>query len=115
AVEIFCHIQAARQVWLHRLMPDKQPFPADGVFPVWPLDDAALAVQRMDTVWGAYAAALNDAELARVCRYTSTEGKPWTTPVADILTHVLNHSTYHRGQIASLVAATGIKPPSTDF
>jgi len=35
--------------------------------------------------------------------------------VQDILTHVLLHSAYHRGQIASQVRSSGEQPPYTDF
>lgn len=48
-------------------------------------------------------------------RDISTEGVKYESTVLDILTHVVNHSTYHRGQIASLIAATGTKPAVTDY
>jgi uncharacterized damage-inducible protein DinB len=35
---------------------------------------------------------------------------PWT-----VLRHVVNHATYHRGQIASKLKRFGIEQPSTDF
>lgn len=36
-------------------------------------------------------------------------------PLADTMQHVLNHSSYHRGQIAGLLRQTGHQPPSIDF
>jgi uncharacterized damage-inducible protein DinB len=35
--------------------------------------------------------------------------------VQDVLTHVVLHSAYHRGQIASLMRAGGAVPAYTDF
>ena len=36
-------------------------------------------------------------------------------PLADTLQHLLNHSSYHRGQVASLLRQTGYDPPAIDF
>jgi uncharacterized damage-inducible protein DinB len=47
--------------------------------------------------------------------YKNTKGEPWTDTVQDILTHVLMHSAYHRGQIASQMRASGQTPAYTDF
>lgn len=114
AVQIWAHTQAARRIWLLRL-GETIDAPSDGLFPVWSLEKAQREANEMDRAWLEYIARLDEKELARVARYTSTEGKGYDTDVRDILTHVVNHSTYHRGQIASLVAATGTKPAVTDF
>lgn len=114
AVQVWSHVQAARRIWLVRLGRGVDP-PADGLFPAWSIDKARSQAEEMDTAWRGYIAALDARELSRVTRYTSTEGKGYDTEVRDILTHVVNHSSYHRGQIASLIAATGAKPPITDF
>jgi uncharacterized damage-inducible protein DinB len=45
----------------------------------------------------------------------NTKSEPRSSSVQDILTHVLLHSAYHRGQIASQVRAGGETPASTDF
>ena len=35
--------------------------------------------------------------------------------IGELVQHVLNHSTYHRGQVAVLLRQIGHRPPSTDF
>lgn len=35
--------------------------------------------------------------------------------LAELIQHILNHSTYHRGQVALLMRQLGYKPPSTDY
>ena len=47
--------------------------------------------------------------------YTNSKGEPWTSTVEEILTHVVIHSAYHRGQIASDVRASGGVPAYTDY
>jgi uncharacterized damage-inducible protein DinB len=47
--------------------------------------------------------------------YRNSKGEPWTSTVGDILTHVVTHSAYHRGQVASELRAAGFIPAYTDF
>jgi uncharacterized damage-inducible protein DinB len=42
-------------------------------------------------------------------------GRTFTLPRWAMLRHIVNHSTYHRGQIASKLKRFGIEPPNTDF
>lgn len=113
AGEIWAHVQAARRIWLHRVgLGDPPP---DGLFPRWPVDRAVAECAAMDTAWNAYIATLAPPDLARVVTYATTEGARKTNALADILTHVFNHSTYHRGQIARLVSECGGTRADTDF
>lgn len=114
AIAVFSHAQAARQLWLSRVS-DLAAFPADGVFPVWNLDTCEVNARAMDDAWRGFVRGLGAAGLARAVRYTSTEGRAYESAVEDILTHVVNHSSYHRGQIAHLLAQTGTRPAVTDF
>ena len=47
--------------------------------------------------------------------YVNVKGDRLTYPLADILLHVVNHGTYHRGQIAHLLRDSGLAAPSTDY
>ena len=42
-------------------------------------------------------------------------GRTFTLPRWGILRHIVNHSTYHRGQVASKLIRFGIEPPNTDL
>jgi|ERR1043165_202317 uncharacterized damage-inducible protein DinB len=111
---IFAHIQMARHEWLFRLgQIDKRPWT---MFPDWPIDQCAADAARLDSLWAAYLETLSDDDLEAEVAYKSNEGKPFMSLRRDILTHVYNHSTYHRGQIAILVKQAGGTPPdSTDY
>lgn len=56
-----------------------------------------------------------DATLAADVEYTTTDGKSWSTPLGELFLHMVNHSTYHRGQLSAFLRNVGAKPPSTDF
>jgi uncharacterized damage-inducible protein DinB len=48
-------------------------------------------------------------------RYTNTKGLTFENSIRDILFHVVNHSTYHRGQIATDFKSNNITPLVTDY
>jgi uncharacterized damage-inducible protein DinB len=47
--------------------------------------------------------------------YRSKRGSRWSSRVEDVLTHVLTHSAYHRGQVAREMRVAGLEPAYTDF
>jgi uncharacterized damage-inducible protein DinB len=47
--------------------------------------------------------------------YVNSQGNQFTNTIRDILFHVVNHSTYHRAQIASDLKQSGIEPLITDY
>ena len=58
---------------------------------------------------------LSDDALARPVPYTLLNGTRGEQTLGDLLTHVVNHSTYHRGQVATMLRQVGAAPPATDF
>jgi uncharacterized damage-inducible protein DinB len=115
ALQIWAHVQWARQMWLSRLGAAEPPSMDEGRFPVRSLARVLEECAEMDRAGGEYMARLTPQELARPVRYTSTEGIAYESTVADILAHAVNHSSYHRGQIARLVAECGGEVAVTDF
>lgn len=53
--------------------------------------------------------------LAGDLSYVNMKGEQWTYPFAEILVHVVNHGTYHRGQLTHLLRDLGRAAPSTDY
>jgi len=51
----------------------------------------------------------------RVVEYRDTRGNSHHNRVRDIFLHVVNHSSYHRGQLALLLGQEQIVPPATDY
>ena len=106
------HIVAAEYLWLGRLLEQ----PSD--LPVWPdftPDDIAARLERLERQWARYLAGLTEEDLPDGVGYRNSLGEFWTNTVGDILTHVVAHGAYHRGQIAAAVRAAGGEPAYTDF
>jgi uncharacterized damage-inducible protein DinB len=57
-----------------------------------------------------------DADLTKMIKYANTSGKHFEAPLSDLLMHVFNHQTHHRGQAHSCLSIlTGKEPPSLDL
>jgi uncharacterized damage-inducible protein DinB len=54
-------------------------------------------------------------QLAAAWSYRNFQGKDTTLPLWAVFRHIVNHATYHRGQIASKLKLLGIEPPVTDL
>jgi uncharacterized damage-inducible protein DinB len=107
------HCNLARQVWLWRIKG--HPYePIKDWFPPMAARQVAEAAASVDAQWSAYLASLTEAELMREIHYTASDGSAFSSTVHDILTHVFNHSTYHRGQIARIVTELGGQRATTD-
>lgn len=107
------HLLGAGWLWLSRLESAASPPPA--VWPDLPLEDAALGIEELARTWDAFVSRLDDAALARTIRYTNSKGEAWSSRVSDVLTHVVLHGSYHRGQIASDLREAGFEPAYSDY
>jgi uncharacterized damage-inducible protein DinB len=54
-------------------------------------------------------------DLERIVEYKNMQGKPFRYNLRTLLQHVVNHSTYHRGQVTTQLRVLGAKPLSTDL
>ena len=53
--------------------------------------------------------------LNRQAEYVNSKGERYVSSVEDILTHVVFHGAYHRGQIAAKMREAGFDPAYTDY
>ncbi len=112
ALRLLNHVIGGELLWLARL--ESRPSPC----PVWP--DFSLAqcgeqIRELPRRWRDYFADTSPADLTETISYVNSKTEPWTSSVADVLTHVCLHGAYHRGQIATEVRAAGRDPAFTDF
>jgi uncharacterized damage-inducible protein DinB len=109
---LMAHIFSAEGLWLERLKGEPQSLP------VWPEFDGKQCEERMEELaqlWSAYLHSMAADNLGGTISYANSKGESWNSTVQDVLTHVIMHSAYHRGQIASATRASGQTPAATDF
>jgi uncharacterized damage-inducible protein DinB len=58
---------------------------------------------------------LDESGLARTVSYHSMTGGADARPLAELLSHLFNHHTHHRGQAHALLKETGAEPPPLDM
>jgi uncharacterized damage-inducible protein DinB len=112
STRLLSHIIAAQHLWLNRLL-NKRPRLA-----VWPdlsLADCSRELRTEQGQWLSYLDGLSESDLSGYCSYTNSKGEVWKNTVADILNHVVLHSSYHRGQIALETRRSGSTPAYTDY
>jgi uncharacterized damage-inducible protein DinB len=107
------HVYAADRTWLARIEGRAQT-----AFVTEP--DYQLAVLENDWPallgrWREWAAALTDDAAARAIAYSDFSGHPWQQPVWQIVLHMVNHGTHHRGQVSGFLRAMGHVPPKLDL
>jgi len=114
ALAIFGHVVAARRAWLGRLGL-APPF-TGALFPAEvELDALRSDCAEAERLWAVAYEGFDDDALARVVDYRSFDGNRFRNRVEDILAQLFGHSSYHRGQIAMLVRASGGQPAITDL
>ena len=62
-----------------------------------------------------FIARLTDERLEQIITYENAKGERWTYALGHMMQHVVNHSSYHRGQIVTLLRQLGHTPASSDF
>ncbi len=61
------------------------------------------------------ASRLTDSFLLGTFSMKTTKGETFTHSYGEAMLHLVNHSNYHRGQVASLIRQAGRVPPATDY
>ena len=107
------HTFAADRVWATRV---------EGHAPASFVSDAdyEIAVLRKEWPgvherWRRWAAHLTDDDAAREISYTDMRGNRWQQPPWQIVLHVVNHATHHRGQAVGFLRSMGQTPPPIDL
>ena len=112
SLALMAHIFSAETLWLERLKAEPQSM---AVWPELGLDQCDAQAKKLSELWTEYLRPMLDDALSEKISYRNSKGEPWSSTVQDVLTHVVMHSAYHRGQIASIMRAIGRMPAYTDF
>lgn len=112
ATRLLGHIFGTEWVWLGRLQEETTKV---AVWPDLSLEQCEAQTASLPWAWEDHLKSLTPGRLAEKIEYINTLGESWSNTVGDILLHVVIHSAYHRGQIASQVRAAGETPADTDF
>jgi uncharacterized damage-inducible protein DinB len=116
--DTLAHLLAAEWVWQERwrggspTSQDAGEF-APGKFPS--LDVIRDCWSGVESGMRDFLAGLSEEALTRPLTYKNIKGETWTYPLWQTLLHLLNHQTYHRGQVTTLLVQLGAEPVPLDF
>jgi uncharacterized damage-inducible protein DinB len=109
------HLMDAESMWWQRLQLQEkvtrpsETFEGDGRM-------LAAAIQQLDQQWLEYVTRSGEHVLEHVFHYQNTKREQFKQPVWQMLQHLFNHSTYHRGQLVTMLRQVGVeKIPGTDY
>ena len=105
------HIVAAQFLWLHRIKG--LPPPDVKLWGEYKLDLLTAMAKKAGNQWLEFVESTDD--FNREMTYRNYTGDPYTNNVEMIMIHLVNHSSYHRAQIAMLLRQKGFEPVNTDF
>jgi uncharacterized damage-inducible protein DinB len=111
---IIAHIAGAEWIWLERW----KGFAPGSLLQESEFETTEIAAQRLrkiDHDLQEFTSRLTQMDIDGGRGYTTMEGKACSNVLSDMLLHVVNHSSYHRGQITTLLRQAGAVPQSTDF
>ena len=112
--DTLAHIIGAEWIWLERWL---------GRFPKALLDaDSFPSLRSLEDRWervesdqDQFIQALSRERLDEDLAYINRVGERFSYPLWQQMVHVVNHSSYHRGQVTTLLRQLGAKAVSTDF
>ena len=108
------HIAAAEWIWMRRFHGESPM-----TWPAWLTEPTQAALRakfdEIRTERSRYLSTLRESDLDTRLDYRRFNGDAQSKPIGHLLRHVVNHSTYHRGQIATMIRQVGGTPIGTDL
>lgn len=111
-VSIFAHCVAANFIWYNRFMGlPKSDYKLWGGG--YTIADLKKMVEEANELWMSFIDSNNSFD--RVLKYHNYVGDYYENNIQDIMIHLVNHGSYHRGQVAVLLKERGYEPVNTDL
>ena len=107
------HLLVAEKIWLMRLHGEDTSTVDKS--PELSREECESLFEELRASYESYVNSLDESELVSLLTYRNFKGTEFRTPVGEILTHVLMHGAYHRGQVAKALRAEGAAPADTDY
>lgn len=110
-LSIMGHVVAAQYLWLHRI--EGLPPAEVKLWGTYSLSQLESMAEEIGTRWLKFVESTDD--FNRELTYKNYTNDPYINNVEMIMIHLVNHSSYHRAQIALLLRQKGFEPINTDF
>jgi uncharacterized damage-inducible protein DinB len=109
---IISHVVATEQLWYDRVIKSKNPI---SPWHKYSLDECINKSTEITSKWISLLNEFGEDGLFNIINYVNTQGRKYHNSFKEIVTHTINHSSYHRAQAALLVRDAGGEPALTDY
>ena len=108
------HLVSAQWNWLRRWKGQSasQPLPSESFASP---EEANRRWVEVDRALAGFVDGLDAGSLHQSIALTTPQGRSYSSPLWRAMLHVVNHSSYHRGQIAAMLRQVGATPQGTDL
>ncbi len=107
------HVYLAELVWFKRVQGQHEAKLADLESPA-DLNALGQAWPTLHQGWIDWSRSLSGDDWSKPLILRSSQGAEFALPNWQLVMHLVNHGSYHRGQVATMLRQAGIKPPGTD-
>lgn len=109
------HMWDADSIWWQRIVsPEKVIIPSVGFNGT--MSDIVDGLLLQGQQWLAWVNETSEESLNEIFHYRSIKGDPFSQPLKDVVLHICNHGTYHRGQLINMLRQLNAgKLPQTDY
>ncbi len=107
----FAHSLVAQLVWLNRIL--LKPAPGYKLWGTYDLGQLITLMGEANRGWNEFVQ--SGKSFDPILQYSNNAGDKFSNQISMIMIHVVNHGTYHRGQIAARIRELGYEPVNTDF
>lgn len=111
-LQLMTHILSAQQAWLQRINGTPRTV---ALWDILPLTELVPLFAENHQHWRDFWQSFENDHFAKEISYTNSQGKAYLNNIKDIVTHAVNHATYHRAQINQLLRQNGYEPILTDY
>jgi len=109
-VKLFSHILNAHHIWNNRILKTSPKYSVWQLHDVKDWGDIHYENQR-----SSFEITSNADDFEDRIDYENSEGRLFTNTLQDMLFHIINHATQHRGQIATDFRKKGLDPLILDY
>ena len=110
--DLLHHLAFADAVWMRRVLGHAPRLPAAREVAG---NELVHIAQDLASRWRAHIASLGETQLDLPVQYRTLAGVSSVSTLREIVQHLVNHASYHRGQVSQLMSELGAKPAPTDL
>ena len=109
------HLWDAESIWWQRLkLQERITRPSEGAYAT--INDVSNGLLQQSRQWRDWVANAQEHMLQHEFIYQNSKKEQFKQPVYEMLLHLFNHGTYHRGQLVTMLRQLGVETiPATDF